>query len=69
MESKQTAVEWLIDKVEDHFCLLPVDLIEQAQEMEKKQKYQAQRESYDEGWLEATQYIFKKYKEQEDGNL
>ena len=34
---KQTAVEWLVDKVEDHFCLLPVDLIEQAKEMEKEQ--------------------------------
>jgi hypothetical protein len=34
---KQTAVDWLIDKVEEHFCLLPVDLIEQAKEMEKEQ--------------------------------
>jgi hypothetical protein len=36
-DMKQTAVEWLVDKVEDHFCLLPVDLIEQAIEMEKQQ--------------------------------
>lgn len=37
MGNKQTAVEWLIDKVEDHFCLLPIDLIEQAKQMEKEQ--------------------------------
>ena len=34
---KQTAVEWLIDKVEEHFCLLPVDLIEQAKAMHKEE--------------------------------
>ena len=38
---KQTAVDWLVDKVEDHFCLLPVDLIEQAKEMEKEQIMEA----------------------------
>jgi hypothetical protein len=37
MENKQTAVDWLINKVEEHFCLLPVDLIEQAKAMEKDQ--------------------------------
>ena len=37
VRKKVTAVEWLIDKVEDHFCLLPLDLIEQAKEMEKDQ--------------------------------
>ena len=37
MENKQTSVEWLINKVEEHFCLLPVDLIEQAKAMEKEQ--------------------------------
>jgi len=37
MENKQTAVDWLINKVEEHFCLLPVDLIEQAKEIEKDQ--------------------------------
>lgn len=34
---KMTAVEWLIDKIKDNFCLLPVDLIEQAKAMEKEQ--------------------------------
>jgi len=37
MEKKQTAIEWLIDKVEDHFCLLPVDLIQQAMKMQEEQ--------------------------------
>lgn len=35
--AQQTAVEWLVDKVEDFFCLLPVDLIEQAKQMEREQ--------------------------------
>jgi hypothetical protein len=34
---KQTAVEWLIDQVEDYIGLIPVDIIEQAKEMEKQQ--------------------------------
>jgi site-specific DNA-cytosine methylase len=37
MESKMTAVEWLIDQVEQFHCLLPVDMIEQAKAMEKEQ--------------------------------
>ena len=45
---KQTAVEWLVDKVEDHFCLLPVDLIEQAKEMHKEQIKQAYLDSSEE---------------------
>jgi hypothetical protein len=36
-DKKQTAVEWLINKIEDHFCLLPVDLIDQAKAMEEEQ--------------------------------
>jgi len=37
MEGKQTAVEWLVSQVEDFHCLLPVDMIEQAKQMEKQQ--------------------------------
>lgn len=38
MENKSvTAVEWLIAQVEDFYCLLPVDMIEQAKAMEKEQ--------------------------------
>ena len=33
----QTAVEWLIDQVEDFIGLIPVDIIEQAKKMEKNQ--------------------------------
>lgn len=36
-ENKQTAVEWLVDQVEDFLGLLPVDLIQQAKAMEKEQ--------------------------------
>jgi len=34
---KQTAVEWLIDQVEDFIGLIPVDIIEKAKAMEKEQ--------------------------------
>jgi len=35
---QQTAVEWLIEKVEDFIGLIPTDIIEQAKEMDKEQK-------------------------------
>jgi hypothetical protein len=38
---KQTAVEWLIDQVEDFIGLIPVDIIEKAKEMEKEKIYKA----------------------------
>jgi hypothetical protein len=34
---KQTAVEWLVNQVEDFIGLIPVDIIEQAKAMEKEQ--------------------------------
>jgi hypothetical protein len=34
---KQTAVEWLVEQVEDYIGLIPIDIIEQAKEMEKEQ--------------------------------
>jgi len=37
MENKQTAVEWLVEQVEDFIGLIPVDIIDQAKEMEKTQ--------------------------------
>jgi len=37
MSKKQTAIEWLVSQVEDYFCLLPIDIIEKAKEMEKEQ--------------------------------
>ena len=35
---QQTAVEWLINQVEDYIGLIPTDIIEQAKEMEKEQQ-------------------------------
>jgi len=35
---KLTAIEWLIDQVEDYLGDIPTDIIEQAKEMEKAQK-------------------------------
>jgi hypothetical protein len=60
-----TAVEWLIDQVEDYIGLIPVDIIEQAKEMEKQQIVDA----YNEGgcnWdseLEAEQYYNDTFRE------
>ena len=34
---EQTAVEWLINQVEDFCFLIPVDIIEEAKEMNKQQ--------------------------------
>lgn len=34
---KQTAVDWLIDMVEDNIGLIPTHIIEKAKEMEKEQ--------------------------------
>ncbi len=62
---KQTTVDWLIDQVEDYIGLIPVDIIEQAKEMEKQQIMDA----YNEGgcnWdseLEAEQYYNDTFRE------
>ena len=34
---QQTAVEWLVNQVEDFIGLIPVDIIEKAKAMEEKQ--------------------------------
>ena len=34
---KQTAIDWLINQVEDYIGLIPVDIIDQAKAMEKQQ--------------------------------
>ena len=34
---KQTAVQWLIEQVEDHIGLIPVDIIQQAKAMAREQ--------------------------------
>lgn len=61
MTTKQTAVDWLINKVEEHFCLLPVDLIEQAKEIEKEQIAEAFNNSY--WFIDGQQYYEKTYGE------
>jgi hypothetical protein len=42
---QQTAIEWLIEKVEDFIGLIPTDTIEQAKEMERKQQERMKGES------------------------
>lgn len=37
MKNKQTAVQWLIDQVEDYIGLIPVDIIDQAKAMQKEE--------------------------------
>jgi hypothetical protein len=37
MKKKQTAVDWLVDFFEDYYALIPLDIIEKAKAMEKKQ--------------------------------
>ena len=37
MENKQTAVEWLINQIEDNMGDIPMDIQEQAKQMEKEQ--------------------------------
>jgi hypothetical protein len=46
MENKQTAVEWLVEQVEDFIGLIPVDIIDQAKEMEKEQIIDAHDAAY-----------------------
>ena len=44
--AQQTAVEWLIDQVEDFIGLIPVDIIEQAKQMEREQRINAQMDMF-----------------------
>lgn len=32
----KSAVDWLVEQVEDFYCLLPVDMIEQAKQLERE---------------------------------
>jgi hypothetical protein len=51
---QQTAVEWLVNQVEDYLGDIPTDIIEQAKEMEKEQIETAYLKGQDnidnEGW-------------------
>ena len=35
--AQQTAVEWLVDQVEDFIGLIPIDIIQQAKEKERQE--------------------------------
>jgi hypothetical protein len=55
MESKQTAVEWLVNELENHHVFHDIKntvAYQQAKEMEEKQK----RDSYDKGHYDASTY-------------
>jgi hypothetical protein len=43
---KDSAVEWLVDQVEDFMGLIPTDIIEQAKAMEKEQIIDAYNTSF-----------------------
>jgi hypothetical protein len=67
---KQTAVEWLIDQVEDFIGLIPVDIIEQAKAMQNKKL----REAWNDGYKKAQQDIvtnsfstFEQYQNEKNG--
>ena len=49
MENKQTAVEWLINQIEDNMGDIPMDIQEQAKQMEDEQLLKKYGEGYDEG--------------------
>lgn len=63
-KNKQTAVEWLIDQVEDFLGLLPVDLIQQAKAMEKQQ----QTDNYVNGMYKGQEIYFGEHKIKLDVN-
>ena len=71
MENKQTAVEWLIEKLESQYIkttggydvkmIIGIKDIEQAKEMEKQQIIKAIIDKYTYGDLSAEQYYNKYY--------
>ena len=56
MENKQTAVEWLIDQVEDFIGLIPIDIIAQAKAMEKQQIMDAYDDGKSDGYKTAREW-------------
>lgn len=47
---KLTAIEWLIDQVEDYLGDIPTEFIEQAKEMEKEQMVEFTKDWYNSYW-------------------
>jgi len=66
MENKQTAIEYIVNVVNS--CIapdyIPNEIVNKAKQMEKEQMQLARRESYTDGWLEATKCIMKYTKQQ-----
>jgi hypothetical protein len=61
-KAKQTAVDWLVNQVEDYIGLIPVDIIEQAKQMEKEQIMNSWASGVtSDGNMTAEQYYNKKY--------
>jgi len=54
MAKQTTAVEWLVSQVEDFYCLLPVDIIEQAKQIERNQIEKSYSDGFDDGYLLAN---------------
>jgi hypothetical protein len=46
MENNMTAVEWLVNQVEDFIGLIPVDIIDKAKAMEREQIIEAHDAAY-----------------------
>lgn len=66
----QTAIDWLVNQVEDFYCLLPNDMINKAKEMEKEQIKEAYKfgagdleiQYSDVGEINSEQYYNETYK-------
>jgi hypothetical protein len=55
---QQTAVEWLVNQVEDFIGLIPVDIIEQAKQMQKEQIIDAVNSQRQLGWDEKGEQYY-----------
>jgi hypothetical protein len=65
--SKQTAVEWLIEKMHKNIEWIPVPMQEQAKEMEREQIIEAVNYGCSDwgSWKDAEQYYNKTYKKED----
>ena len=72
---KQTAVDWLVDQVENFNCmklgLIPSDIIEEAKQMEKEQIIIARQDGLDNGFSNGSWDSNLYYKEtyEKDGDI
>jgi len=60
--SKQTAVDWLVNQVEDYIGYIPFDIIEKAKAMEKEQLLDMGNQFAIMGEDSPEQYFNKTYK-------